>query len=143
MTAPAAGPARLGWYVKQSRTRKRLSVAAAAKLADISRPAWTNIENGVGEPYDTTLVAVEDVLGWAPGSCAATRGGGEPTLADADDELPDATPQQMADAILSKSDEELYAAGFEKHEISFVRAFAELIARKGTPGENGAIRASG
>lgn len=78
MSAPTSGPARLGWFVKERRVNLRLSQAAAAKLAGISRPAWMNIESGGGNAYDTTYRGVEEALAWVPGSCATVLGGGEP-----------------------------------------------------------------
>ena len=79
MTPPPSGPARLGWFVKQRRINRKLSQAAAAKNAGISRQAWIDLEKGDRAAYDTTFQGVEEALLWAPGSCATTRDGGEPT----------------------------------------------------------------
>lgn len=139
MTAPAAGPARLGWYVKQRRTKKRLSQAAAARLAGFSRPVWSSIEKGLSnDPYETTYVGVEEALDWASGSCEDVRAGGEPTLIEASGDQPDQAAL-MAAAINRASDEELYKAGIERHEIATVRAVAEKIERNGVPGEFRAV----
>lgn len=129
--------------MKQRRTEKRLSQSAAAKLAGISRPVWASIESGTSNSYETTYVGVEEALDWATGSCVAVRGGGEPALAVADDEdTAEITAEQLASAIRRASDQELYEAGIEFHEVATVRAVAEKILRNGVPGERGSFRAA-
>lgn len=135
MTAPTAGPARLGWFVKQRRTQKRLSQASAANLAGFSRPVWANIENGVGTSYETTYVGVEEALQWVPGSCLATLAGGEPTALDP--QL--STAEEKADAILALSTVE----GLPDYEVAFLRGIAEKIRRQGDPSPNRTQSATG
>lgn len=79
MTVPTSGPARLGWFVRKRRANRKLSQAAAAERAGLSRQAWIDIEKGVRDSYGTTLQGIEDALLWEPGSCEKTRDGGEPT----------------------------------------------------------------
>lgn len=81
MSAPAAGPARVGWFMRLSRGDLGLSLTRAAELTGISRPQWTAIENGeVENPYEPTLAAIEKTLHWERGSWAATVRGGEPVV---------------------------------------------------------------
>jgi transcriptional regulator with XRE-family HTH domain len=79
MEATPENWARLSRLVQQKRASKGLSQSAAARAAGIHRGAWSAVEKaGDVKPYDTTLAAVERVLGWEPGSCVRVLGGGEP-----------------------------------------------------------------
>lgn len=106
---------------------------------------WGNVENGKGGA-GRTFAAIEMVLRLERGACKRyiDHGGEAPGVVDAELlDAPLATPQQMADAINRASDDDLYNAGIERHEIAVVRAVAEKIARQGVPGESKAQRASG
>lgn len=84
-SAPAPGLAeagdtqgRLGRHVKQRRLRLRLSVRAAARLANIDRATWASMENGSRRVAAYNHAGVERALEWEPGSIESVLNGGEP-----------------------------------------------------------------
>ncbi|MFB6805439.1 helix-turn-helix domain-containing protein [Streptomyces sp. NPDC056387] len=71
---------RLATQVRARRVELGFSQAAMAERAGISKGTCRRIEEG--QPIrDTNYVKVDGALGWAPGSCAAIRDGGDPTPA--------------------------------------------------------------
>lgn len=71
--------AKLGAAVEQRRRRLGLSVPGAAKLAEIDRETWRNLEAGTRQIRTYNHAAVERVLRWDFGSVEAILNGGEPT----------------------------------------------------------------
>lgn len=141
MTVPVSGPTRLGWFVKQGRTRLRLSQSAAARRAGISRPVWAAIETGITNPYDTTYVGVEETLHWAPGSCITTRDGGVPTELPSD--VRPATLDEQADALEQLAAELEGMKDGDEHDAAILRILAAKLRGKVQRDANGPERASG
>lgn len=90
---------RLASYVVRRRQECDLpTTRALARATGITEKTIGNLEKGRLVSRDT-LAAVERVLGWAPGSCAAILAGGEPRLeagADVDPEAAAARAQIIA-----------------------------------------------
>lgn len=60
---------RLGALVTAERARQRRSIAAFARSAGLSKATIDNLENHRKTSYDpATLAALEQALGWLPGS---------------------------------------------------------------------------
>lgn len=123
MTVPTSGAPRLAWFVERRRVNRKLSKVGAAKLAGVSRQAWTDLEAGIRDSYDTTYQGVEEALRWERGSCAATRDGGEPT------ELPE------DERVFTRAERAVIAVEFMRtdpvfaREPSLARALIELSER--------------
>lgn len=95
MDATADALRRLGELVTARRTKLRLSVRAAGRLAGSTNTTWQRVEDGKSV-RDLTYAAVEYVLRWDAGSCKAVLAGGEPTVID--DNPPQEAPRQDAEA---------------------------------------------
>lgn len=71
----------LAQAVKGRRLALGLARLRAANLAHVSKDTWKRVEDG--EPVrEMSYAAMEPILHWAHGSCAAILAGGLPTLAD-------------------------------------------------------------
>jgi hypothetical protein len=83
ITVPNAGLARVGRYVVNRRValgyKHRIDLANDLPITDRT---LADIENGVREASLGTYAALENKLGWGPGSCEAIRAGHEPTEAN-------------------------------------------------------------
>jgi hypothetical protein len=73
---------RLAELVQARRRALHLSKNGARVAAEVSRGAWSNVEDGASAA-ETTYVRVEELLGWEPGSIIRylKHDGPEPTLA--------------------------------------------------------------
>lgn len=87
---------RLAEAVKARRLAVGLSIRAAATQAGIARGTWIALEEASRRTANTAYAAIEQTLGWTPGSIAAVLGGGEPT----EDRKPAAPPKGPADEAL-------------------------------------------
>lgn len=68
---------RLATRVRARRVELGLSLAALAERAGVSKGTARRVEEG--QPIrDTNYAKIDASLGWAPGSCVATRDGGIP-----------------------------------------------------------------
>jgi DNA-binding XRE family transcriptional regulator len=129
------------------RDRRRVLDLTQQRLADNARVTRSTIKNleGAREPtrLPSSMTAVEQALGWAPGSGQAVLNGGEPTLADssADQRPPTQDPYQPLSGRLPISvlDElstgEVYAADI--HDLSQdggITLITVAVRRAGTPG---------
>src|SRR5438552_2082975 len=70
---------RLAQAVKRERTRRGLSVRAAAREAGVDRATWAGVEDESRLPQDAKAALMEPVIGMGPGSFDALLSGGEPT----------------------------------------------------------------
>ncbi len=127
MEYPDSAWAHLAAAVRAQRLRLGLTQQQAAAVAGVSKIVWGKVENAGQTSYrDRTLVAVEQAMGWAPGSVEQILAGGQPTLPDPDDTPPppamsgqiaafsgklhELTPEQLAklegyiDAMLDQED---------------------------------------
>jgi DNA-binding XRE family transcriptional regulator len=66
----------LGLAMRQRRHELDRTIEQAAKSADLSPTTWLNIEHG-RPSRARTQAAIERVLGWLPGSCAALLADGQ------------------------------------------------------------------
>ncbi|MGW6600536.1 helix-turn-helix domain-containing protein [Streptomyces sp. NPDC055036] len=73
---------RLASRVKTYRLELYPSRLAAAGAVGISKDTWRRVEEGL-DVRESTYAKIDRTLGWAPGSCVAVAGGGDPVLADA------------------------------------------------------------
>lgn len=92
----------VGTQIEQRREERRLSIRAAARLADVSESMWRQIESGrrqIGDttqtvsPKPATTAAVCRALGWTVDSIDRMLNGGTP--ADADGGLPPFGPDTL------------------------------------------------
>lgn len=70
---------RLGNYVRNARAEKFTTLSAWAKHLNISERTLGDLERGNGAGPNT-IAAVENALGWVPGSARDILNGGEPSL---------------------------------------------------------------
>ncbi|BBB01007.1 hypothetical protein RVR_8238 [Actinacidiphila reveromycinica] len=94
---------RLADAVKTRRLALGLARLKAAKSAGINKDTWKRVEEAL-PVRDLAYAAIDQELGWAVGSCAAIKGGGEPTVAtpstvDPTVTIADATPTDRDDAV--------------------------------------------
>lgn len=135
--------ARLGSLVQKRRFQIGLTQEEVRAAGGPSTATMRLIEGGLQDSYRPGVLAdLERALQWEHGSVDLVIAGGDP-IPLRQDEMADATPQQMAAAINGLSDEELKELGIEPHEIAVVRAVAEKIVRQGGSGEKGPFSASG
>jgi len=73
--------ARLAKHVKAHRLEQYSSRDAAAAAAGVTRNTWKRVEEGE-TVRESTYVAIDKALGWAPRSCIAVAEGGAPVLVD-------------------------------------------------------------
>jgi transcriptional regulator with XRE-family HTH domain len=79
-----------------------LSLDALAEQAGMSRDTYRRIEAGRAV-RDLTYAQTEGALGWAPGSCVAILGGGEPTPASDVTDPPPAAARAITEEDISAS----------------------------------------
>lgn len=137
----------LGQRIRLLRDSRGLTVPECVDMAEsehgikIHSNTWGNVETGKGGA-GRTFAAIELVLRLQRGVCKdyIDNGGNVEAIAPVvDGEIPHNGAEQMADLIRRLSDEDLYQAGIERHEIAVVRAVAEKIERNGIPGEPRAV----
>lgn len=77
---------RLGRTVANRRRELQLSVASAAREARISRGTWIGLEKGERETESYNYAGVERTLGWRLGSIDEILAGGDPELAEPEED---------------------------------------------------------
>lgn len=90
--------ARLAAQVRAWRTRRRLSLRAAARHAGVRRETWERWEAG-SLPRDSHYAAIQHTLGWEEGSVEAVLGGGNPTPVDRISYVDPETGEVYADTV--------------------------------------------
>lgn len=83
--------------VKGRRLALGLARKRAADQAGISKDTWRRVEEAL-PVRDMSYAAMDPVLGWAVGSCAAVKGGGSPTVAHPSVSDPKTTIADVTDA---------------------------------------------
>lgn len=77
--------ARLAKIVKRERTRKGLSIRAAAAEAGVDRATWTAVEEATRVPQPHKAAQMEPVIGLGPGSFENILAGLDPVWIDQGD----------------------------------------------------------
>jgi transcriptional regulator with XRE-family HTH domain len=82
------GRQRLAQAVQHRRQQLGYSVRTAADASGLARGTWTALEDGSRRTTDNNYAAIEETLGWAPGSITRTLAGGQPTETGTTADLP-------------------------------------------------------
>ena len=69
----------VGNWVARRRLELRLDAAEVARTANVDPKTLASLEKGERWPRDRSRASIENALGWATGSLAAIRAGGDPT----------------------------------------------------------------
>jgi transcriptional regulator with XRE-family HTH domain len=69
----------VGNWVARRRLELRLDAAEVARTANVDPKTLASLEKGERWPRDRSRASIEHALGWATGSLAAIRAGGDPT----------------------------------------------------------------
>lgn len=104
----------LGRAVKARRVALRMSQDDLAEKAGVGVNTVSNIEKGSGPRRDLTLAAIEDALGWQPGSYLLVLDGGVPLILETvsepeDDALRLERPEGISDGEWAAISEKLVA----------------------------------
>lgn len=134
---------RLAGAIRERRLALGMTQQQLADAAGVTRSTIKNLE-GARQPTKrppSSIAAVEQALGWAPGSVRTVLDGGAPVIADqtpaATQEVPESLSSRLPASVLDElADGEVYATDI--HDLSQgdgITIITVAVRRRGEPGE--------